>query len=850
MFDQNLFCMRKTVETMSMSKETELFNQTIDLFFSMNPSKRHWILLALYLAKNKKLAVLDNYIGEDLVLSVLDIDLLRLSDTKNAEEWERKSVFTRSVVAILDKEQRPVIEDIYNSFDNESQDGNSHGLLGIKQMEPTYLLWIAETLNSLSDEWFCQNTRYAVDSIMKKMIDEDHNVGEFYQPKELTELALMLLDANVGSVYNPYAGVGSYGAALNPNCKYYGQETSDWNVVGILNLLINGKENYVLEKEDSVSRWKGEDNYDYIISTPPFKVKCNSKYHFCDIDFLIHASKDAKEKAIGIFRSGICFSKNSLISKSIVELVEKDWVEYVISLPQGIFSTTGIQTVMLVINKSKNIKGRVRFVDASDCLKKDERSKTLCINSVWNLVTCSMSKSDYVIDVNISDIKDNGYVLSPEFYLSDDNIEVPQGFEIHTISEYLSPIKTNIFNGEAGKVFSPSKILDRVNSRTIYVSDLEISLLKSKLYKSVNRDCVVLRFMNRLELFHLICNGDTVILPPFYWAFDIDKERLDPLYLSSEIQKDYFASQIDKIKSIQGKISSITSLDFLGLKILVPIDRSQQLVLASKSKASTFEALESELKQQYQKQLESFEHNQRQRKHAVAQVLNEIEPSIEIIEDFILKNNSVSKDSIVSRRFGTTFHEYISSMRKQLEKVIKMVDSFTNQEQFGKAENICLNEFLSEYCQIKRSMQIDVNYDIYKEDSDMKVVISYKDLTQMFDNLISNATKYGISQGTHSKDDDGETNRRVKIRIKCEKCHKDNRDFVNISISNNGEPVSKSISLEQLFTWGIGQGTGIGCYQVKDIAEHFGGSVSYKEYQNASDGFSCEFNIVLPLNDD
>ena len=56
--------------------------------------------------------------------------------------------------------------------------------------------------------------------------------------------------------------------------------------------------------------------------------------------------------------------------------------------------------------------------------------------------------------------------------------------------------------------------------------------------------------------------------------------------------------------------------------------------------------------------------------------------------------------------------------------------------------------------------------------------------------------------------------------------------------------------LEKLFTWGIGQGTGIGCWQIKEIAEHFGGSVSYQEYPEDPEGFACEFSIVLPLNED
>lgn len=54
----------------------------------------------------------------------------------------------------------------------------------------------------------------------------------------------------------------------------------------------------------------------------------------------------------------------------------------------------------------------------------------------------------------------------------------------------------------------------------------------------------------------------------------------------------------------------------------------------------------------YQEKFEDFVLGQRQRKHAVAQVLNEIMPTVQNIKDFIDNNESVSKDSVVSQRSG------------------------------------------------------------------------------------------------------------------------------------------------------------------------------------------------------
>ena len=120
----------------------------------------------------------------------------------------------------------------------------------------------------------------------------------------------------------------------------------------------------------------------------------------------------------------------------------------------------------------------------------------------------------------------------------------------------------------------------------------------------------------------------------------------------------------------------------------------------------------------------------------------------------------------------------------------------------------------------------------------------------MLDNLIANAVKYGVTDEIEKKyGSSDEVRKDFQIRIDTFAVH-DYKEPVVIKVSNNGEAVSKSISLDKLFTWGIGRGTGIGCWQVKEIAEHFGGSASYEEYPEDPEGFVSEFRIVLPLDED
>ena len=70
---------------------------------------------------------------------------------------------------------------------------------------------------------------------------------------------------------------------------------------------------------------------------------------------------------------------------------------------------------------------------------------------------------------------------------------------------------------------------------------------------------------------------------------------------------------------------------------------------------------------------------------------------------------------------------------------------------------------------------------------------------------------------------------------------------VSISISNNGEPIHPSVDRKRFFEWGYGSGSGIGTWQLKDIVEHYGGTIELHEYSEKDTSFAIEYYIVLPL---
>ena len=71
---------------------------------------------------------------------------------------------------------------------------------------------------------------------------------------------------------------------------------------------------------------------------------------------------------------------------------------------------------------------------------------------------------------------------------------------------------------------------------------------------------------------------------------------------------------------------------------------------------------------------------------------------------------------------------------------------------------------------------------------------------------------------------------------------------VCISIANNGDPLTKAVASEKIYTWGVSSnGTGIGAYEVKGIIEAAGGSVDFESNPNEKSGYCVKYKLMLPL---
>lgn len=811
-------------------------NQMTHLFFGMNPANKFWLLEVLLIAKRGELFIVDNEIDkDDHVLCKLDMDLLRVTGgtSRTMETWKEKGIYAKYAVGRTSTEIRSLLNKIEEAFTERSR--NSHSIFDIKQMEPIDLFEIVEIISSLPREWFEDGVAMFTDKILATIArNGGKRDAEFYQPREVTGFMMSILDIKEGSVYNPFAGLASYGTLLNANVEYHAQEISQMYLIAKLNLLLHGKDDSNCEQGDSIKEWNDR-KFDYIVATPPFNARVNSNAkdsigqyrETMEAVFLDRARRSFQKKAAVIVTGHFCAANGGYSFAIKKNLVEKDLVESVIMLPDNLFFGTVIPTYVIVLNKNKEHKGKIRFANVSSCYEKQSVKNVLTVDSALSLAFSDDKYHTALVDNAV--FYANDCSLVPSKYIARMLPDALEGEVYMPLSQLLSPYskqRVELTDGVYPIVNFPANELQlSVKSADFPKKELK----ESHVYNQISDDCIIIDTRFQLRSVYVEKDGIPAYVLPSYHTFVVNTSIVLPEYLVIQLRSAYAARQI-----IVSRVNVLVKTeDLLSTLILIPsLEEQKKAVYRYKEKH--LQDMGVQLNDLYEKKLNDFLITQRERKHAVSQVLGDILPAIELIDNFIHCTESFNKDSVVSRR-GTTFEHYVSSLVKNVNKVADMVSHFTDNDKFHEAETIHVVEALHRYFEGKLPKGYVVYLDV-QDEQDLYVSISEQDFHQILDNLLNNAEKYGFVD-----------KERQDYKVKISVSSSEGGEKLIMHIRNNGVPASEGFDISKIFAWGEGHGSGIGCNQVKEIVEHFGGTVEYHENTDDPDGFICDFMFVLPL---
>jgi type I restriction-modification system DNA methylase subunit len=536
------------------------------------------ILLALYLRKEKKLHIVENFIPENSTDNLIwgwesgaDKGYAEITFTNETlERWERDGVNNICIVGDIsdDKDLTKIVE----VFKRETASDNERSILFAPQWEPAFLLDVTNILLNIDDDKFKYSQFDEIfDNLLIRIFAQSQFRGEFIQPKELSSLVISLSHEfkSSNTIYNPCCGVGTYITSDVPSWNYVGEEI---NPVIFAIALLRMK---WYEYTDCTSIILGDSlhssvmNFDAIVSTPPFESVSPSKLDGSIMASLINKCITNKKPGIFIVPAGFCLSHT--YKRLRQNLIDQNAIKGVILLPSGLFAPySGIQTAIIVINpNSEEGVQKVKLMDATSFMDaKTSKLKENEILSAWK----EDSECKVMVDNDV--IIERDFDLCPNSYL-DLNIEVPNGAKLLLLNEIGCFIKTYDRESRENVRWATLSSFTNPNILKTY-SASEIQQSKSMQNSLViDKDCILISATGGRGIsLHIDENG------PIYThhnnaAFIPDESIILPQYLILELAKPYMANKSLNYGTIVPRRNAGC------LKVIVPSIEEQKKQLAN-----------------------------------------------------------------------------------------------------------------------------------------------------------------------------------------------------------------------------------------------------------------------------
>lgn len=261
---------------------------------------------------------------------------------------------------------------------------------------------------------------YIFEELIRKFAEiSNETAGEHFTPREVIRLMVNLLFVNdkdilrkqgiVKTLYDPACGTGGmlsvadeYLHELNPSARLelFGQELNPESyAICKSDMLIKGQNPANIKFGNSFSQdGMPNEKFDYMLSNPPFGVDWKKAEKFIKDEyenkgfagrfgaglppisdgsllFLQHMISKMKQNGNNGSRIAIVFNGSPLFSGQAGSgpseirkwIIENDWLEAIIALPDQLFYNTGIATYIWIITnrKEKKRKGKIQLINAT-----------------------------------------------------------------------------------------------------------------------------------------------------------------------------------------------------------------------------------------------------------------------------------------------------------------------------------------------------------------------------------------------------------------------------------------------------------------------------------------------------
>jgi len=308
----------------------------------------------------------------------------------------------------------------------------------------------------------------AYEWILKYFAPSKAKEGEIYTPREVIKLLIEVLDPKpMEGVYDPAAGSGGmlisafkhveekYGREEAGKVFLFGQEANQ-SILALakMNMFIHDIRDAHLEFGDTFlypkfKEGEGLRRFDVVVANPPWNQDgygedvlkkgefWRERFGFgfvprqsADWAWIQHMLASAKDDTgrVGVVIDNGCLFRGGKEKAVRSAVLERDWVECVILLPEKLFYNTGAPGAILVFRKSKPAerKGKILFINASKEFEQHPEVRKLNIlgkgniEKIANAYRSFSEEKGFARVVGLDEVRLNDYNLNVTLYVMAD----------------------------------------------------------------------------------------------------------------------------------------------------------------------------------------------------------------------------------------------------------------------------------------------------------------------------------------------------------------------------------------------------------------------------------------------
>lgn len=705
---------------------------------------------------------------------------------------------------------------IYQSFESALSRISSKGLIAIIQ-----------AMSNVDKKVLSENFSDIFDIVLYRISQSQGRYGgELIQPLELTRFICTLANLPEKTrVFNPFAGLASFGVYLDQGQDYLGQEINrkTW-ALGALRIMAYerpGTSQYVCD--DSILNWPDQsEKFDLIIANPPYGMRLNQQYS--DIEpsirtveqFLIEKgvnSLNANGKLIALLPQGFLF--RGMNERRLREqLIEEDLIDTIISFPGGLLLNTGMPLVVLVIDKDKKLHGKVRFIDANNFVEsKSSGEKVLNDYGLNGVVHGSNKKLDVVRIIDNSQIREFDYNLNVPRYFQ----KQIEGIKLKEIVEFVRGRRSGL--PDEGKMIRIRDLKDDKLDFKLDLSNIEETEFSRPHLRLIDESCLLLatRWKTLKPTFFEFA-GEPIFLNPDILSFKINEQLADTAYLINEFHADYIQEQLASYR--QGAIIPMIRRDDL-LEVVLKLPSLEE----QRAKVQGIVELSDKIKI-LQRERNALAHGRASRQFnefaSLKHTLGRPRQNILDWTDNLLNFLSVKREGfdVLNKSFFDFYETDILSVLREIKRDVNFITDVLEKgengfvvEEFDKTIislsdiNSLINELSSNGFNFKIKKLLLKGEKLKTRGIQGNNIL----LKTLIDNLLTNAHKYGFEKKAIGNE--------VVFELK------EVDDFLSIEIRNNGKPFPKNFDREKFITKystaDANSGGGLGGYDIHRIASEF-----------------------------